>query len=323
MRKPEYLSPTAFAAWSEDRDKFYMRYLADHKLPREPQTQPMAVGSSFDAYIKSYLHDKLIGDKNPKYQFEALFESQVEPHNRDKARVDGKHVFDTYVDCGAVSDLMKEMNDCIGQPRFEFEIRQNIQRNGREVTFLGKPDVYFVTKENGLVILDFKVNGYYAKASKSPMPGYARLFPTFKSHGDFIGKVHKGMLVNNPIYGTLDYYDVSWARQTSIYAWLCGYDIGGDWISAIDQIVAKPGVGQPTLRVAQHRHLVKPGFQFELFEACADVWNVMNGDWIFKDLSYEDSQQRCKLLDKRVEMLANISPEDFDFYNLVSKKRFF
>ena len=56
MRKPEYLSPTSISLHEKDVDEFYSRYLADNKMPRMAQTQPMAIGSAFDAFCKSYLH---------------------------------------------------------------------------------------------------------------------------------------------------------------------------------------------------------------------------------------------------------------------------
>ena len=38
-----------------------MRYLADKAAPRLPQEPPMAVGSAFDAYVKSQLSWALYG----------------------------------------------------------------------------------------------------------------------------------------------------------------------------------------------------------------------------------------------------------------------
>ena len=58
MRMPEYLSPTSLNVWKRDQEQFYLQYLAEKRPPREPQTQPMAVGAAFDAYVKSYLYNR-------------------------------------------------------------------------------------------------------------------------------------------------------------------------------------------------------------------------------------------------------------------------
>ena len=62
MRTPEYYSPSSLSTWLNNPRDFYLKYLADERPPREAQTQPMAVGSSFDAYIKCYLASCLWGE---------------------------------------------------------------------------------------------------------------------------------------------------------------------------------------------------------------------------------------------------------------------
>ena len=71
-----YLSPTSLSTWKKcvdagDMTEFFIRYLADKRPPRPPQTIPMAVGSAFDAYVKCYIMDRL-GIKGEG--FDVLFE---------------------------------------------------------------------------------------------------------------------------------------------------------------------------------------------------------------------------------------------------------
>src|ERR1700733_9743280 len=96
MRKMAYLSPTSLSLFLKDETQFYMQYLAENRPARPPQTVPMAVGSSFDAFAKSYLYEALFGKKDPKFELMAIFEAQVEPQNRDRAYKDGEHVFKEY-----------------------------------------------------------------------------------------------------------------------------------------------------------------------------------------------------------------------------------
>src|SRR4051794_32262646 len=101
MRSVEYLSPSSIGVFDKSVDEFYMRYLADERPPRDPQTPAMAVGSSFDAFVKSYYHEKLFGVGNdPKYGFDALFAAQVEPQCRDLALGHGRYVFEQYRQAG-------------------------------------------------------------------------------------------------------------------------------------------------------------------------------------------------------------------------------
>ena len=94
MRIPKSLSYSSMSLWYKDQDEFYIRYLADHAAPRLPQEQPAAVGSAFDAYTKSMLAHALFGKAmSAQFEFGTIFESQVEPHNRDFALDAGKRVF--------------------------------------------------------------------------------------------------------------------------------------------------------------------------------------------------------------------------------------
>src|SRR4051812_41790712 len=106
MRNIEYLSPSAIDLYKSNQRDYYLNYLTPNKIPRQPQTKPMSVGSAFDSYIKSYLHEKLFGKGyDPKFDLETLLTAQVEKQNLDWARVNGKYVFEMYLKSGAATDL--------------------------------------------------------------------------------------------------------------------------------------------------------------------------------------------------------------------------
>jgi hypothetical protein len=180
-----------------------------------------------------------------------------------------------------------------------------------------------MNKIGGHIILDFKVNGFYSKYPVSPHKGYLRIYPGLYQHKDCVQCDHFGMKVNK-LY-TLNMINEEWASQLSIYSWLCGVDVGSDWIAGIDQIAcdgkdARP----PKLRVAQHRTLVDKDFQQSLFNEAADTWEAINSDHIFREMSYEDSKKRCAMLDQQVQMLKNQSGEDDDmFMKLVRSNRLY
>lgn len=312
MRKPKYMSPSSLAIWKKDPEAYYLQYLAENRPAREPQTAPMAVGSAFDAYIKADLYDKLVGDKDPKYSFEALFEKQVEPHNRTNARKDGKVVFDAYIKHGGQTELMIEMQDALTVPRFEIDVESVLEFEGKSVSLLGKPDVFFVNKQGAHCIFDWKVNGFYSSYKQYPKKGYVRLLPGRRSHKDCIEMSHHGIMVNR--FQPLEELDVTWAAQLSIYAWLCGCKIGSDWIAGLEQLVCTPDdLASPTISIAQHRMLCGREFQEQLARDACEVWEIVNSDWIFRNLTPEASQARCQALENRAASIANMSPAERDF----------
>lgn len=324
MKQIKHLSPTSIALFYFRIEEFYMMYLSDSRPDRMPQTQPMSVGSAFDAYTKSFLHEKLFGKGNdPRFDFDAIFTAQVEPHNRDWAREAGKHCFEQYKASGALADLMLELQGSVGTPRFEIEVKGVINGEREGVTLkiddmmlLGKPDCFFINKHGAHVILDWKVNGYCGQYRTSAMKGYVRLRENGKNkgqHKDCFPMSHKGITINCAEF--LESCNKDWARQLAIYGWLCGEDIGSDFIVAVDQLACGPdplGIStKPEIRIAEHRLRVSADFQWKTFAAAQHVWQVCHSDHVFRNMTLEESQARCQVLDGMVDALrGDGTPED-------------
>ncbi len=329
MRKIEYLSPTSISQFYSDMTEFYMKYLAEKRPPRLPQTAPMAVGSSFDAFVKSYLYERLFGKLDPKFELMAIFETQVESHNRDVAYEAGKHVFEEYKKSGCLSDLLMDLSTSLGEPRFEFEVKgvingykEGITKSMQEVTFLGKPDIFFTNKEGAKVIHDWKVNGYYSKYNISPMQGFVRIRDQTGQnkgqHKDAMCIMKKGVLINAA--HSLENLNDEWARQLAIYAWLCGEEVGGDFICSVDQVVCNATQGTPPkLRFAEHRLKVSSAHQYKVFAEAQHVWEVVHSDHIFRNMSQEDSKSHCDLLDQSIEGLKSSGDVLDDWFNQMAR----
>jgi hypothetical protein len=299
MRLPEYLSPTSIKMFYEDREAFYLRYLSDTKMPREPQNAPMAIGSSFDAYCKSYLHQALFGKgADPQYDFETLFEEQVEPQCRDEAKKAGAFVFEAYKQAGCLSNMMIELGHAVGDPRFEFTINNHVSG----VPLLGKPDIFFINSQGARVIYDWKVNGYYANRLKSPMKGYIRLMPHNKIHKDCHLVEVNGIMINAAMF--LEDGNKDWADQLSIYSWLLGEEVGSDaMIVGIDQVCGPAD----KLRFATHRLRISPEHQYDLESLVQNAWDLIINEHVFNDMTQAESLARCALLDT-----VNYDDPDFD-----------
>ncbi len=312
MRTPEYLSPTSVKLYAEDTEEFYFRYLSDTRIPRFPQTQPMAAGSAFDAYVKSYLHNSLFGKGHDvRYELGTIFQEQVEEHNRDWAWEHGRLIFEEYKKSNCLADLMLELSHAVGKPRFEFTVKDDI--NG--IPLLGKPDVFFINNFGARVVYDWKVNGYCSPRTKSPMKGFVKLRTKLQS--EYYPSVHKNCqlkLVNGILINTamcLEDGDKGWADQLAIYSWLLGEEIGSEEILfGIDQVCGPAD----KMRFATHRLRISPEYQFNLFELIKQIWNVIDSGWIFRNMTEEQSKARCELLDQRGKVMAG--EEDVEIRDL-------
>jgi hypothetical protein len=318
MRIPKYLSYSGMSLFYKDPEAFYLRYLVENRPPREPQTAPMAVGSAFDAFVKAYLFERLVGRKDAQYEKQALFETQVEEQARDQAWKDGTEVFDFYKKTGALADLVLDMEGCIGEPRFETEVTGLVGITSRvgTVPILGKPDIFFVTKDGARIIFDWKVNGFYSNSPPSPKTGYLKMFPGRGMHAMCMPHTHRGFTVN--ARHPLNMVDKEWAAQLSTYAWVLGEEIGSDYITIVDQIVCNKHTRNH--RVARHSCLVQDKFQLEVFDKYHKCWNAIQSGHVFTNLSYDENLSKMKTLDMIVG--SQIAPDAvFDSLTAPPKQR--
>lgn len=341
MRETKYLSPTAIDDWGESgdmikRSEFYLKRLADNRPPRLAQTQPMAVGSAFDAYVKSYLHERIYGNAGkevthkvqqddgsfieivgPEFDRNTLFDVQVEPHNRVQARLDGKRCLDMYRSCGAMSDLLLEIKLAQGNVRFEITVEGNVSHECMvcEVPLLGKPDLLFPFGDN-FAIFDWKVNGYYAKTMKSPEKGYIKCRDAWNSsiappsrggavtsHKNCLMKDIGGLTINSAL--PFEKVNPKFARQLTIYGWVCGVSVGHPLVIGIDQLCGKPWPGGALLRVASHRGMVSEKYQYELALHISEIWQTIQSGHIFDWLSKDESDAKCATLDDYYKAYEN------------------
>ena len=299
MRTVKYLSPTSISKFYADREAFYFDYLCETKPERPPQTPPMSVGSAFDAFVKSYLHQKLYGrGADPMFDRVALFESQVEPQNRVFAEQAGAHLFVLYKQSGALADLIIDLERADGEVRFETTVQANIDG----VPLLGKPDIYYVV-DGVPIVIDWKVNGYCSQAS--PVQGYIGIVDGVTgvrkpAHKKAELYTHRGWTLNRI---GLEQTEPSWCRQTTVYAWCEGAPIGGEILVGIDQVVCRNSA--QSVRFAKHRSSVGTEYQKNLFQSIRHVWDCIQRDHVFDDLSVEESRAKCLRLEQRA---ANMPP---------------
>lgn len=329
MRTPTYLSHSSLTLWGKDREEFYIKHLAETRAPRIAQEVYMSVGAGFDAYAKSALHERLFGKgADPQFDFTAIFENQVEPHNRDFALDAGKYVFDCYVLTGAFDELLAMLQKSKEPPRFEFEVRSEI----KGVPIVGKPDCRFVHECGVHVILDWKVKGFCSKYGASPSKnyrlcrdGYGPPFKASKSHNtahkDYVPYDHHGFEINQ-LY--MESGNEEYADQLCMYGWLLGEQIGDEEVvCCIDEIVSKyMPEGRPLLRVAQQRARVSNAHQTTVLNRMVECWDAITTGWIFRDLSREDNDARCHHLEQKVIALQSDGSLEETLYAQMARPQF-
>jgi len=305
--------------------EFYLKYLADNRPPKIPQTRPMSVGSAFDAYVKSYLVERLLGrGKLPEFELDTIFKKQVEPCNRDWALAAGKHAFECYKLSGALADLMIELEQADATPRFEFTVQRVID----DIPLLGKPDVWFITKDGTHVLIDWKVNGYCSKRQVSPKKSYIWCADGWEgAHSRSHRTAHKdaqvmmvgGIKVNLACH--LEDVNLTWANQTCLYGWLMGEEIGSKFICGIDQLACGPGIGAPRIRVARHRARISSSFQHMLWGKIVACWDTIQSGHIFNSLSREESLIRQATLDEYHKAYEGDDPNEKWFQEVTRERR--
>jgi hypothetical protein len=257
----------------------------------------MAAGAAFDAFVKSYLFEKLFGKTEDRFKCRTIFLNQVEAQNRDWAWIAGRDLFNFYRDSGALADFLLELEQATGSVRFEFTLEDRVAHTmdldseESSIPLLGKPDCYFTTKGGVAVVPDWKVNGFLGKRPTSPKKGYLKAYPDQKMHREAQPLNAGGIDFNAACY--MEDIDSNWAEQLAIYGWLMGEPVGSGFIAGIDQICGH----RAKLRCAKHRLKISRDFQYQVYGRAKHCWDTIQSGWIFSDLDREASDERCATLD--------------------------
>lgn len=333
MRIPTYLSYSSVSMFEKEPEEFYLKYLAENRPGRLPQTEPMSVGSSFDAFVKAALHERLFGKgADAEYELDALFTSQVDEPNRDFAWGAGEYCFAQYKQSWTYDTLLNLLQKSIEPPRFECSLTGTIGG----APFLGKPDCRFVLdlgQGRISIVFDWKVKGFCSKYATSPSKGYMLCRDCFggkksrshgKSHKMFMEHDFRGLKINRDY---MENCNKDYADQCSLYGWLLGEEIGGNSLVFVDELTCKPtGVAiegeYPIIRVSNHRARVKPEYQLALEQRVKTCWDAINSGHIFVDETREENDLHIETLDDMAMGLATDGSAEEDFFNTCTRPQY-
>ena len=322
------MSPSSLGKFERDRPVFYTRYLCENRTARPDQFSFMAVGSGLDAITKHEIHRNIFGiekTKGGQYDREGLFESQVDEIMWEETWPRAEDLWKQYNDSGAFPDLMADIENAAGPPEMEFTIQGTI--NG--VPLLGKPDLRYVTKEGVHVIADWKVNGATSKTGASPVPGYQIVRDAYDSttngkqyrqrrpkgveaevmEKDYQGMAYKDVKCDKAYLETRCDY---WADQLAIYAWLLDEPVGSEnFVVRMEQIACRPvkHLDFPRAKFACHMNRISELYQEQLVTRLTTAWGCIESGHIFTDVSREDSDKRCEMLDAVAATPIGLFPE--------------
>ena len=314
--KPNYLSNSSMQKFYKDPVEFALQYTLIDPPERFAQTYQMMFGSAFDGYVKNYMVSKLYDDMPEEYALPRIIHDQCErqfwdkKHPHYKAEFDafiwGAELLEQYKISGALGDLMAMLRNAAALPKFEFTVTDKIvHKEFGECVILGKPDVYFETKEGAHIIFDFKCNSIMAKSNTSPKKAFAKCSDGWvggkqsrdngSQHRDAILMYEHGVLCN--FAHKFQDIDATWCDQTTAYSWLMGSPVGGSIVVGIHQLVGQKTEPSELLkiRVAQHYYPVDADYQFDLLKKYCVMWEAVQSGHIFMDMSREDSD--LKLLE--------------------------
>jgi hypothetical protein len=305
------LSHSAVQMFERDRKEFYLNYVASDRLGRDSQSQAAAIGSAFDARVKSELAGDLYGRAPDNLQYEALFTKQVDPAHQQWARPAAEYVFTNYFVSGRYTELRDHL---VTSHDVQFENKETTTIADK-VVVIGYPDLSFRLPSGQRVVLDWKVKGFCSKHPRSPSKLHVicrdGLVPEGAKPSRTDGKPHKlckpidvdGMTIHD---GYMEHADETHADQLALYLWLLDEPIGSEQhVVIIDEILAKPRPGEyPTLRIATLAARVSAAYQQQLVDRFCACYDTIASGHIFSDVSREESDIRCRDLELTAKSCA-------------------
>jgi hypothetical protein len=335
LRKPKFLSPSSKSRWLSNRTGFYTKYLADTKQERAPQEIYMGVGSGFDAFVKSEIMTRCYGKpmmRGTAFDFETLFEAQVEHHHRDRSLAIATEVWEAYKASGALEALWSDIEKSPCAPMMEERVEGTIGG----VPLLGLPDLVYVDWRSLLkVVTDFKIMGSGSakgggasppqgfmvvrdgwtegKPSKNNGEAHKKHVPFEFGAGDLEGlswpcdcDLQPGKMEIGKAY--LEDFNLDWADQMSTYAWLLGSKVGAeDFIVRIECGSCRHPKTADSMKVkwSTHMNRVSNIHQIGLMRTYKEIWKCIEDEHIFSDMTKEDSQSRCEVLEMQAAAPQN------------------
>jgi hypothetical protein len=256
-----HISPSSFKQMLACEYESWLLRVSGIPFPRGKQTKPMAVGSSFDSFVKAEIAFALGKHKDSKNLLAELLKN-VDDECRDCIPV-GKKLFDEYKNSGCLRRLLDE-----GLVDIELSFKQDIF--GTEVAGTGKligkvpvfckPDAVINPYKSPLLTpTDWKVNGALSQTGASPKPGYLHCYRNGFDEGP-----------HDKCGCHMEDIDKDWAIQLCFYSWVLNPNdhTGKNLPVAIEQVAVRPN----QVSFVSYRTTVSAGFCSWVKTTLEDLW---------------------------------------------------
>ena len=291
------ISPTMLSTWERSRVDWMRTYIGvpmkgpDGEIVlttvREPQTEPMAAGSAFDAYVKEVLIQGGDAESISSLDITSSPYWKVEPWNVEYGVKIGKYLLKKYTELGGMIRFQRLINEGV-ELFMEEKVSGEITGESTVVPIGGFPDLFWY-EDGVLTVHDWKVS-QIKNDKPTIMKGYSELMvpPLVKvprnatlKPGDGDGD---GLVYTHPDAGIgLEEIDSKFADQLTIYAWLCGSEVGKPIVGAIDRLCGMP------LRVCRYRGMIGEEYQMKLVARLEAAWIGIQDMLALKGILGKDS----------------------------------
>ncbi len=269
MKRP--LSQSALYLFENDRNNFYVKYMAKKRHVEQEVTDAMKLGSSIDCRIKNKLQVDL-GLPVVAYPIDAKDLS---------LSIDAMEIF---IKTGEYHRLLARLKEAISKGGSVL-MEHKLQRKVYDFEIIGFLDLAFKDSPNGVYhILDFKCSSFYSATIGSPAPPYSRstcVDGKVKVHPDFV-KIGEDSWCDIAERIQKQYND-----QIYLYSQLInmGYSREGNPYGGIIQILPN--------RVSVSFGRVES----DIIQRFYNMNEAMKKGHIFTELSYEENLHKMELLE--------------------------
>ena len=129
-----------------------------------------------------------------------------------------------------------------------------------------------------------------------------------KKHVDFMIQCEDGTSPLNIGRDYLEDFSLDWADQMSTYAWLLGSKVGAeDFIVRVECAACrKSKTNGFRVKWTTHMNRVSNPHQLTLIKQYKSIWGAIESGHIFEDMTKEDSDARCEVLEMQAAQPQNL-----------------
>ncbi len=321
---PSHYSPSSCSKFYQDREEYFLQYLAKTRAPRMKSTPAMNIGNVYDSLVTHAIAVMFYGLEDVRTQTEFSMETLMEACHEDHLDMDEQlaiatDMFNQFKATGAFASLCADLRKA--DPG-SIKMQQKCYYNDPAgFTLFGYMDLSF-TIGDVQIIRDFKVNGRFSKAGAALIKGYQEAYPLDVKrvkypHKDCFMTTHKCGLRFS--LGCASKAIPQYARQLATYGWSLNGNKAPveNLLLGIDQVSCKMGGTRvPEIMFGKTSHFIKPDAQMQLLNEYRAMHETIISGHLFDSLTREESDAKCVELNN---LAAGMQDDGSGFNDLIGR----